>query len=69
MEADGRTELGVCQALAHEIEAAELFVYPGSGHLFADSSSPDHEPGCARLMLDRALVFLQSMEIPAADFL
>jgi dienelactone hydrolase len=59
MEGDGWVELDVCQALAEQIEQAELFVYPGSGHLFADSTSRDYEADSARLLLDRTLAFLQ----------
>lgn len=38
---------------------AELFVYPGSTHLFADSSLPDYEPESAALVVQRSLDFLQ----------
>ena len=37
---------------------AELHVYPGSTHLFADSSSPDFEPDSAALALQRSIDFL-----------
>src|SRR6478752_836407 len=47
MEHDPWVELDVCQALAAEVESAELYVYPGSGHLFADTGSPDYEPHSA----------------------
>lgn len=36
----------------------ELFVYPGSTHLFAEAGHPDHDPDAARLLADRMLTFL-----------
>ena len=57
-EGDEWTELAVCQALAAEIDGAELYVYPGSGHLFADPGSADYEPEHARLLGERTLEFL-----------
>lgn len=38
---------------------AELFTYPGSTHLFTDSSLADYEPESAALVLGRTLDFLQ----------
>lgn len=38
---------------------AELFLYPGSSHLFVDSSLPDYEPDSAQLVLQRTLDLLQ----------
>lgn len=38
---------------------AELFVYPGSGHLFTDSSLDAYEPESAELALERTLEFLE----------
>ena len=37
---------------------AELFTYPGSAHLFTDSSIPDYDPDATRQVLERSLVFL-----------
>ena len=36
MDADEWTEIDVVKELAGQIEVAELFLYPGSAHLFAD---------------------------------
>lgn len=47
------------EALVKEIEDAELFLYPGSGHLFADSSLADYDEQAAGLLKDRTLAFLQ----------
>lgn len=47
------------EALAREIPEAELFLYPGTAHLFADSSLGDYEEEAAALLLQRTLVFLE----------
>jgi dienelactone hydrolase len=47
------------EALVKEIEDAELFIYPGSGHLFADSSLKDYDEQAAGLLKERTLAFLQ----------
>ncbi|SEO15043.1 dienelactone hydrolase family protein [Actinacidiphila rubida] len=39
-------------------DAAELFLYPGSGHLFADSGLGDYDPGATALLTSRVLAFL-----------
>jgi len=39
---------------------AELFIYPGSTHLFTDSSLADYEPDSAALVLERTLDFLRT---------
>lgn len=46
-------------ALIAAAPLAESFVYPGAGHLLADSSSPDHDPESARLITERTLAFLE----------
>jgi dienelactone hydrolase len=41
---------------------AELFLYPGKEHLFADSSVPDqYDPAAARLLLERVRAFLDAV--------
>jgi dienelactone hydrolase len=46
------------EALAQDAEDAELFIYPGSGHLFADSSLDDYDEQAAGLLKERTLAFL-----------
>jgi dienelactone hydrolase len=60
MDSDPWTEEDrpVAEALVKEIEDGELFVYPGSGHLFADSSSGDYDEQAAGLLMERTLAFL-----------
>ncbi|GAB6901017.1 dienelactone hydrolase family protein [Kineosporia succinea] len=49
-------------AAAEEFAVAEgnteVYVYPGSAHLFADSSLNEYDPGAAELLTDRVLEFL-----------
>jgi dienelactone hydrolase len=47
--------------LVDEIQNGELFLYPGTGHLFADSSLSDYDEGAARLLTERTLAFLDDV--------
>jgi dienelactone hydrolase len=60
MDADEWTEedRAAAKALAEENPGAELFLYPGSGHLFADPSAGDYDEAAAVLLKERALAFL-----------
>jgi dienelactone hydrolase len=40
---------------------AELFLYPGNRHLFADRSVPDYESEAAALLTRRVLAFLETV--------
>ena len=49
---------------ARQLEAiagAELFLYPGDRHLFADNSLPDYDEGAAKLLTERVLAFLDNV--------
>ena len=52
----------MAEAMVEEIEDAELFIYPGSGHLFADPASGDYDEQAAGLLKERSLAFLQRVE-------
>ncbi|GAA2807703.1 dienelactone hydrolase family protein [Crossiella cryophila] len=43
-------------------DLAELFVYPGSGHLFTDSSLPAHDAEATALVLERSAAFLARLD-------
>ena len=50
---------------ARDLEAtggAELFLYPGDRHLFADNSLPDYDEGAATLLKQRVLGFLGNID-------
>jgi dienelactone hydrolase len=55
----GEEDLVAARELVDEIENAELFLYPGDGHLFADSSLSDFDEQAAALLKERVLVFLE----------
>ena len=40
------------------VASAELFLYPGPAHIFADSSLPEHQPNSAELLIERSVAFL-----------
>ncbi len=54
-------DLAAAQELVGEVENAELFLYPGDGHLFADSSLGDFDPVAAALLKERVLAFLKAV--------
>jgi dienelactone hydrolase len=59
-------DIDAARALAGSTDAAELFVYPGTEHLFADSSLPAYDPAAAALLTDRALAFLAAIDADEA---
>ena len=54
-------DLPAAQELA-ENESAELFVYPGDVHLFADNSTTDYDEEAAALLKERTLAFLKRVD-------
>lgn len=54
----GEGDLDAARAMVAEVPDAELFVYPGEQHLFADNSLSSYDPDAARLLTERVLVFL-----------
>jgi dienelactone hydrolase len=60
MESDpwAEEDIPAAKELADEAEDGELFLYPGSGHLFADPSGPDYDEAAAKLLMERTLEFL-----------
>ncbi len=51
-------DLDAARALVEEAERAELFLYPGDQHYFADSSLPSYDPDATELLTRRVLEFL-----------
>jgi len=54
-------DMAGAQELVAEAENAELYLYPGDGHLFADSSLDDFDEAAAALLKERILVFLKGV--------
>jgi dienelactone hydrolase len=55
-------DLDVARQLDETVESAQLFLYPGDRHLFADNSLPDYDESAATLLRQRVLSFLDNIE-------
>jgi dienelactone hydrolase len=53
-------DIDAARALVEEAEVAELFLYPGNQHLFADSSLPSYDAQATTLLTERVLSFLST---------
>ncbi len=53
-------DIDAARDLVATASEAELFLYPGDGHLFADNSLPGHDPVAAALLTERVLDFLSA---------
>jgi dienelactone hydrolase len=64
MEADewALEDRPAARQLVEGVEGAELSLYPGDRHLFADNSLPDYDEGAAKLLMRRVLAFLENVE-------
>ena len=62
MDADeffaGEGDIDAAREIAQTVEDAELFLYPGDQHYFADSSLPSYDRQAATLLTERVLTFL-----------
>jgi len=62
MDADpffvGEGDIDAARALLQEAEEAEMFLYPGDQHLFADSSLSSYDAEATDLLMERVLSFL-----------
>ena|ERR1700730_9945303 len=64
MEADEwvqEGDLDAARELKRTIDGAELFLYPGDRHLFADNSLLDYDERAAALLMQRVLAFLKDV--------
>ncbi|MFF4169443.1 dienelactone hydrolase family protein [Streptomyces sp. NPDC001744] len=65
MDADpyfaGEGDLAAARALVAGAADRELFLYPGSAHLFAERGTPSFVPGATALCAERALRFLDGL--------
>jgi dienelactone hydrolase len=62
MDADpifvGEGDIDAARALVAEADQAELFLYPGDQHYFADGSLPSYDAEASALLIQRVLDFL-----------
>lgn len=65
MDADpffaGEGDVDAARALVASTDDAELFVYRGDQHLFADESLTSYDAGAAALLTERTLAFLDHL--------
>jgi dienelactone hydrolase len=55
-------DLEAARELVSSADHAELFLYPGDQHYFADSSLPSYDADAAALLLQRVLEFLRNVD-------
>lgn len=71
MESDpifaGEGDLDAARALVDSAPQAELFLYPGNVHLFADSSLPTYDKEAGEVLTQRVVGFLSRIGDPARD--
>ena len=53
-------DIDAARELVASADEAELFLYPGDRHYFADSSLPSYDPEAAALLTERVLAFLRA---------
>jgi dienelactone hydrolase len=54
----GEGDVDAARELVEAADDAELFLYPGDRHYFADSSLPSYDESAAKLLTERTLAFL-----------
>jgi dienelactone hydrolase len=55
-------DLEAAKELVGSTDRAELFIYPGQQHLFADSSVSAYDAEAAALLMERVLAFLDTVQ-------
>jgi dienelactone hydrolase len=64
MDADpifvGEGDIDAARELIEQAKDAELFLYPGDQHYFADSSLPSYDADATALLIQRVLAFLRA---------
>jgi dienelactone hydrolase len=65
MDADpifvGEGDVDAAREIVDTVDDAELFLYPGDAHYFADSSLPTYDPEATGLLLERVKKFLAAV--------
>jgi len=55
-------DIEAARELVASANDADLYLYPGDQHFFADSSLPSYDSDATRLMLDRVLEYLRNLD-------
>ena len=55
-------DIDAAMELVGQAADGNLFLYPGKGHLFTDSSLGDHDPAATALVLERVLAMLDELD-------
>ncbi|PDS77882.1 dienelactone hydrolase family protein [Rhizobium sp. L43] len=58
----GEGDIDAAREIVETVENAELFLYPGDQHYFADSSLPSYDADATALLTSRVLAFLDALE-------
>lgn len=53
-------DIDAARELVEQAEVAELFLYPGDQHIFADNSLPSYDAEASALLMERVLDFLDA---------
>ncbi len=56
----GEGDIDAARQIVDSADDAELFLYPGDQHYFADSSLPSYDSAAATLLTERTLDFLRT---------
>ena len=66
MDADeffaGEGDVHAAEEIVATVPGSELYLYPGDGHLFSDSTLPGYDAAATDLLVERALAFLARLE-------
>ena len=57
----GEGDIDAARGILEKVEGAELFLYPGDQHYFADSSLPSYDASATALLTNRVLEFLDRL--------
>ena len=55
-------DIDAARDIVGSTERAELFLYPGDQHYFADSSLPSYDEAATKLLTERVLAFLDAVD-------
>jgi len=66
MDADeffaGEGDVHAAEEIVATVPGSELYLYPGNGHLFSDSTLPGYDAAATDLLVERELAFLARVE-------